>query len=153
MAKSKASKKSSSKTPQKDQAAEKAPATDQASANKSKSTRPGRRKSKAKATGVRYSDEQKTNIVNFVSDHDQKHGRGGQAAAVKKFGVSALSISKWRKGSGKPAKRKPGRKATAPAAAVGASTGSLAQKLQRMLAIEKQLEGLRAEFVAIKGSL
>lgn len=59
---------------------------------------------KKKATkGKRYTDTEKTEILQFV----ESHGRGGGTAAAKKFGVSQLTISSWKKkagGAAKPAK-------------------------------------------------
>lgn len=50
--------------------------------------------------GKRYSEEEKAAILKFVDGH----GRGGASAAAKKYGVSPLSISTWRKSVQKPAK-------------------------------------------------
>lgn len=50
--------------------------------------------------GKRYSEEEKAAILKFVDDH----GRGGASAAAKKYGVSPLTISTWRKSVQKPAK-------------------------------------------------
>ncbi len=60
---------------------------------------------KKKATkGKRYTDVEKAEILQFV----ESHGRGGGTAAAKKFGVSQLTISSWKKKAGggttKPAK-------------------------------------------------
>lgn len=60
---------------------------------------------KKKATkGKRYTDAEKAEILQFV----ESHGRGGGTAAAKKFGVSQLTISSWKKKAGggiaKPAK-------------------------------------------------
>ena len=55
---------------------------------------------------VRYSPEEKAEIINFVRDHDKAHGKGGQAAASRMFGVSALSISSWMKNPAKPLPKK-----------------------------------------------
>ena len=51
---------------------------------------------KQSTKGKRYSEEQKAEILAWVDSQ----GRGGQTAAVKKFGVSALTISSWRKAGG-----------------------------------------------------
>lgn len=53
---------------------------------------PTKNASKAK----RYTPEEKAEILGFV----ESEGRGGQSKASKKFGVSALTISNWRKKAG-----------------------------------------------------
>ena len=58
---------------------------------------------KAASKGKRYTDTEKQAIVSYVNDFNAKNGRGGQAAAVKKYGVSALTITGWLK-TVKPAK-------------------------------------------------
>ncbi len=45
--------------------------------------------------GKRYTDAQKQEIVSYVTDFNAKNGRGGQASAVKKFGVTAITITTW----------------------------------------------------------
>jgi transposase-like protein len=47
--------------------------------------------------GKRYTDAEKSEILAFVN----AQGRGGQTKAAAKFGVSALTISNWRKKGGK----------------------------------------------------
>jgi len=47
--------------------------------------------------GKRYTDAEKSEILAFV----KAQGRGGQTKAAAKFGVSALTISNWRKKGGK----------------------------------------------------
>jgi transposase-like protein len=46
--------------------------------------------------GKRYSDAEKAEILAFI----ESRGRGGQSAAAKKFNVTPLTISNWRKKSG-----------------------------------------------------
>lgn len=43
--------------------------------------------------GKRYTEAEKADILQFV----ESHGRGGGTAAAKKFGVSQLTISSWKK--------------------------------------------------------
>jgi transposase-like protein len=68
---------------------------------------------KAAPTGVRYSDAQKKEIVNFVAQYNSAKGRGGQAAASKKFKVTPLTISAWLKGAGAKVAGKKGAPAVA----------------------------------------
>lgn len=65
---------------------------------------------------TRYTDKKKAEVVKYVKDYDQKHGRGGQAAAKKKYKINPISIKKWCvdagvKTGGKTAKKKTTRKA------------------------------------------
>jgi hypothetical protein len=46
--------------------------------------------------GKRYSAQEKAEILAFIDSQ----GRGGQTAAAKKFGVSPLTLSSWRKSAG-----------------------------------------------------
>jgi transposase-like protein len=104
--------------------------------------------------GVRYSDSKKAEVVQFVQGHNQANGRGGQAAAVKKYGVSALTISKWSKKDGKgPQKAPAASKKKALPTKSASSANSTGAKLVRMLAIQQELSGLRHEFDSLKQGL
>lgn len=48
-----------------------------------------------KSTGTRYPTEKKTQVIAFVKAYNSKNGRGGQAAAAKKFGITPLTVSHW----------------------------------------------------------
>lgn len=128
--------------------------------------------------GKRYSQAEKQEILDLVNTINNTKGRGGQAAASKKYGISPLTISSWVKSGGAPPKkpgRKPGRKAGAkaarkagkkvasaptPAPAAAASSGGLEQKLDKLKKLaklidttESELKKLRSEFDKLKGSL
>ncbi len=62
--------------------------------SRKKKTATKRAKSKR---GSRYTPKQKADVVAFVHAYNNKHGRGGQSQAVKKFGVTALTIATWLK--------------------------------------------------------
>jgi len=55
-------------------------------------------------TGNRYTAAQKREVVSFVKEYDHKHGRGGVAAAQRRFKVSYIALRTWLVGK---AKRKP----------------------------------------------
>ena len=104
---------------------------------------------KAAATGVRYSDAQKKEIVDFVAQYNSTNGRGGQAAAAKKFKVTPLTISGWLKGAGakvakpsKAAKATKAGKSAKPAAAAkpvkASKKAANSKKGRRYSAEEKQ---------------
>jgi transposase-like protein len=72
--------------------------------------------------GIRYSDEQKKEVVDFATQYNNEHGRGGQSKASEKFGISQLTVSTWIKNAGGS---KPGKAAKAPKAAKkGAKKGA-----------------------------
>ena len=102
-------------------------------------------------SGKRYTDEEKAEVVKFVKGYDNKNGRGGKSAAVKKFGISALTVAKWVGGKTKKSRKKPTpqpkqrKSSTQPA--------NTAAKLQRMLEIQNQLDALRTEFDELKRAL
>ncbi len=46
--------------------------------------------------GKRYSKEEKQEVVDFVTEYNDSHnGRGGVVKAVKKFGMTAVTIKGW----------------------------------------------------------
>ena len=53
-------------------------------------------KKAANKKGKRYSDVEKAEILNFIAGQ----GRGGATRAAKKFGISPLTLSNWKKASG-----------------------------------------------------
>lgn len=96
---------------------------------------------KSAPTGVRYSDAQKKEIVNFVAQYNSTKGRGGQAAASKKFKVTPLTISAWLKGAGVKAvgkKTSPASGVKAVKAAKPAKQSANSKKGKRYSAEEKQ---------------
>lgn len=125
------------------------------------------RKPAASKTSIRYSPEARAEIIQFVRDHDAAKGRGGRSAAVRKFGVTALTLSKWMKVSkstGIPAAAEAITAVPAPATvkrgragrpAKGAQSGgsapaSIKAALNRMLEIRNQIDALTAEFEDLK---
>ncbi|MEX2578803.1 MAG: hypothetical protein WD342_07070 [Verrucomicrobiales bacterium] len=115
----------------------------------------------------RYTDEQKEEILEFVRAYDKVHKRGGQAAAVKKFGVTALTISKWRKEARKSPKKKAvevrigkPRKPAETSQTDKPDRGDTADRptnpeatLKRMLAIRREIDELRTEYASLKAAL
>ncbi len=47
-------------------------------------------------TGNRYTSAEKLRILTFIEAHDAKKGRGGMAAAVRKFEIPQLTAYRWR---------------------------------------------------------
>jgi len=110
--------------------------------------------------GKRYSDAEKKRIVKFARDHDAANGRGGRSAAVRKFGVSALSLGTWMSGGADPkAPRGKARKADGKSKAAGGPKsleGKLAELVElagRIRAAESALDAKRVRFDRLKASL
>jgi hypothetical protein len=59
---------------------------------------------KAAKKGKRYSDAEKAEILGFI----EKQGRGGATLAAKKFGISPLTLTNWKKAAGKGATKSKG---------------------------------------------
>ena len=102
----------------------------------------------AQSRGKRYSNTEKAEILTFVDKHNAEKGRGGAAAASRKYKVSQLTIGNWLKEAGSPS---PSRKT---------KTGDISKVLKRlgdihkkMAAAEEELGSLRKEYAALKGQL
>lgn len=101
------------------------------------------------AKGRRYTAAEKTEIINYVHEVNASKGRGGQAAASKKFKISPLTISSWMKSGG--------RSSTPRGHGTLDITGRKLAKLQALQGEieihEKNLAKLRTEFDALKRTL
>lgn len=90
--------------------------------------------------GKRYTPEQKQKVLDYVASVDNENGRGGVAAAQRKFGITALTITNWKqKASGGTSSKK------------GASRGATAQSrvLHRLAEILDQVATKEAEIDAL----
>ena len=106
------------------------------------------------AKGRRYSQSEKAEIIAFVEKVNAEKGRGGQSAASKKYKISPLTISSWiRGGVGSPR----GLSVSTSGPSISGPIGKKLAKLQdlhtQILRAEKELEKLKAQFNALKGSL
>ena len=116
-----------------------------------KSAKP-RANAKPKAKAKRYTPAQKDEILAFI----KKAGRGGQTKAVAKFGVTAATLSAWKK-KAKGAAKAAVRSAKAPRA-TGASKElraieELRGLLKEMAATEAKLDKLKAAYAKAKAKL
>ena len=123
--------------------------------------------------GTRYTPEQKKAVTDFVVAYNVENGRGGSSTAVKKFGVSPLTVIAWLKaagvkGSSNKAKKivKAPKEPKAPKVAKadknvgGVTSGGSSAKLSSMLSLsgqidkaEAELASLKAKFSSLKASL
>lgn len=81
-------------------------------------------------TGNRYTADQKRQVTRFVHEYDTKHGRGGIAAAQRRFKVSYIALRNWLTGKDDP-KAKRGQR--------------FAPVIERLLSIKGQVRDLEKE--------
>lgn len=105
-----------------------------------------RKKNPSKAR--RYSVKEKEEILRYVESVNSKQGRGGQTAAVKKYGISALTISTWLRNQGTSVPT--GRASSNGTGGVIAKLGNLYAEI---VSKEKELSSLRAQFDKLKSSI
>lgn len=112
---------------------------------------------KPTARGKRYTPAEKAKVLAYVNEVNTAKGRGGAAAAHRKFGISQITIGQWVKksGSAAPAKKKAaagrkvsakgGRKATASAGGAG-----FAAKLRRLADVHESISRKKAELASLE---
>lgn len=113
--------------------------------------------------GTRYTPEQKKAVTDFVVAYNVENGRGGSSTAVKKFGVSPLTVIAWLKaagvkGSSNKAKKivKAPKEPKAPKVAKadknvgGVTSGGSSAKLSSMLSLSGQIDKVEAELATLK---
>ena len=121
-------------------------------------------KTKARQTRKRYTSDEKKEIVAFAQKHDAENGRGGKSAAVKKFGISPISLASWMKesGSAKPSGKKRGRKPGSKNVKKSGTggTGNYTAQLKELMTLaglidkaESGLDTLRKKFHELKSAL
>ena len=116
---------------------------------------------KAAKKGKRYTPAKKKKVVAYVNEVNAAKGRGGVAAAKKKFGITALTISKWVKDAGgaikgAPRKAARGRPKVSRKPAASGRAKSLAQLTSLLKEIgqkKSELARLEAKFEQVKRSL
>ncbi|GHC66492.1 transposase [Roseibacillus persicicus] len=93
--------------------------------------------------GKRYTAEEKQEVIDYVASVDAEKGRGGVAAAARKFGITPLTITAWKKRAGG---------SSAPSAAKGGSRGATAQSrvLHRLGEILDEIEAGKAKIAALE---
>jgi len=109
-------------------------------------------KSKTKAKAKRYTPAQKGEILAFI----KKAGRGGQTKAVAKFGVTAATLSAWKKkatGAAKVAVRSAKSPRVTGASRELRAIEELRGLLQEMAATEAKLDKLKAAYAKAKSKL
>ncbi len=99
----------------------------------------------AKGKAKRYSAQEKQEILDFIA----AQGRGGQSAAVKKYKVTAATISTWKKKNITPVSTSsPGSNSKERRA-----LDELNQLLSEIETTEKKLAALQKQYQKAKGKL
>lgn len=118
---------------------------------------------KSAKLGKRYPAKQKAKVLAFVNAHNAKNGRGGAAAASRKFKISQITIGQWVKKAGakpaaSPASKKSAKRGRKPA--VVKAVKGFAAKLRRLADVhdaitkmESELEALKSEYAKLKKNL
>ncbi|MCU0779683.1 MAG: hypothetical protein MUF04_01120 [Akkermansiaceae bacterium] len=103
--------------------------------------------------GLRYSEAKKREVVNFVHQYNKKNGRGGQAAAFKKYGIAVLSISNWLKDAAASAPAPAPAPAPNPAPAKVAKVAKVAKPAAPKKAAKAAAPAAPAKFVKRKSKV
>lgn len=102
--------------------------------------------------GKRYSDAEKQEVLDYVASVDAEKGRGGVAAAQRKFGITTLTITNWKKkadgGSSAKVTRSSG--ATRGATAQSRVLHRLAEILDEVATKNAEIDALNKEYAKLK---
>ncbi|BDS08434.1 hypothetical protein NT6N_34740 [Oceaniferula spumae] len=153
----KAKKKSAAKAPTTSASAKKAAP---AKAAKPAATKKAAPAAKGKGRGTRYTPAQKAEVLNYVDEVNAKKGRGGAAAASRKFKISQITIGQWVKKAGAPVTAKKTKAKTSTKGAAKSAGKGFAAKLRRLADVheaigkkEAELSALQQEYDTLKKSL
>ena len=105
--------------------------------------------------GKRYTQAEKKEVLDFVASVDSEKGRGGVAAAQRKFGITALTITNWKKKFGGSAAPAAAASATKSSAQRGSTSQSrvlhrLGEILDLVATKEAEIAGLKNEYAKLK---
>ncbi len=106
------------------------------------------KKIKDSARGKRYSSTERAKILTFVDKHNATNGRGGAAAASRKFDVSQLTIGNWLKAAGSPSPKRKKHNID-----VDKALQRLGELHKLMASLESELDKLRKEYAELKMAL
>lgn len=98
---------------------------------------------KAASKRKRYSEQEKAEIIGYVNEVNSAKGRGGVAAAVRKYKASPISINSWIKKSDTPVSLGGGRRR-------GDILDRLVQLRDELATMEAAIVKKRAEFEKLK---
>lgn len=99
------------------------------------------------AKGRRYSVSEKRAVLDYVESVNLERGRGGIAAAAKRYGVSPLTISNWLRSEGSTPQRATGSR---PSVDV---FRRLAELHEKIIKVESELEEYEREYARLKSEI
>lgn len=100
------------------------------------------------ARGKRYSASERVKILSFVDTYNATNGRGGAAAASRKFDVSQLTIGNWLRAAGSPSPKR--KKSNVD---IDKTLERLSELHKLMAKTEEELDKQRKEYAALKMNL
>lgn len=101
--------------------------------------------------GKRYTAEEKQEVIDYVASIDSEKGRGGVAAAQRKFGITSLTITNWKKrANGDAGSTKKGASVSRGATAQSRVLHRLGEILDEIANKETELESLKKEYAKLK---
>lgn len=89
--------------------------------------------------GKRYSAQERAKILAFVDQVNAESGRGGIRRTTEKFGVTALTVSRWMR-----------EREMAGPGEISESLRKMTMLLERITEVEEELEELRRQYVKSK---
>jgi hypothetical protein len=98
--------------------------------------------------GKRYSSAERVKILTFVDKHNATNGRGGAAAASRKYDVSQLTIGNWLKAVGSPSPKR--KKSNVD---IDKALNRLSELHKLMAKTEEELDKQRKEYASLKMAL
>ncbi|MBK1829341.1 hypothetical protein JIN77_01270 [Verrucomicrobiaceae bacterium R5-34] len=138
----------------------KAPAKSSAKAPAKSPAKAAVKKSKGAGRGTRYSNAEKAKVLEYVDSVNAAKGRGGAAAASRKFNISQITIGQWVKKAGTPTSTKKSTAKGASKAASKSASKGFAAKLRRLADVheaisqkEAELQALQQEYAQLKKAL
>lgn len=106
------------------------------------------KKKQESARGKRYSPAERVKILTFVDKHNATNGRGGAAAASRKFDVSQLTIGNWLRAAGSPSPKRKKKNVD-----IEKTLKRLGELHKEMASTEEELDKLRKEYAGLKMDL
>lgn len=97
------------------------------------------------ARGKRYNSTERVKILTFVDKYNATNGRGGAAAASRKYDVSQLTIGNWLKAAGSPSPKR--KKSNVD---IDKALNRLGELHKLMAGLEGELDKLRKEYAELK---
>ena len=103
---------------------------------------------KSVGRGKRYTRAERVKILTYVDKYNATNGRGGAAAASRKFEVSQLTIGNWLKMAGSPSPKR--KKSNVD---INKALKRLGEIHKLMSNTEAELNKLRKEYAELKASI